>query len=189
MACKIGAYELLVFETDIRQKDGPWYFLLLVDDFSRVMWVYMLQKKEDAKVFFHKFVELVETQNDHKLKAIRSYRGGEFLSSDFGEIFDQKGITRYFTAPYSPQQNGVIERRNRTVMDMARSFLKSKMMSCKLWAEAVRHSVYILNRIQTKALDGMTPYEAWSGRKPSLEHMRIFGCIAHAKNYNQIEET
>lgn len=160
---------------------GNRYFLLLVDDFSRVIWVYMLKEKSGAKEAFQKFINLAENQIGHKIKGLRSDRGGEFLSSEFKTICEIRGITRYFTAPYSPQQNGVVEWSNRMVMDMARSLLKSKLMLCKFWAEAVRHTIYILNRVQTKALDGIMPYEAWSGRKPNLEHIRVFGCLAHAK--------
>lgn len=86
--------------------------------------------------------------------------------------------------PYTPRQNGVVERRNRTVLAMAKSLLKSKRMPTEFWGEAVKHSIYLLNHATTKAVAGMTPYEAWTGNKPHLEHLRIFGCIAHAKVLN-----
>ncbi|KAL8136100.1 hypothetical protein AgCh_010629 [Apium graveolens] len=91
------------------------------------------------------------------------------------------GIQRHYTAPYSPQQNGVAERRNRTVAAMARSLLKEKGMPLVFWGEAVWHAVYILNRLPTRALSKQTPYEAWKGKRPNLDHLRIFGCVGHMK--------
>ena len=85
------------------------------------------------------------------------------------------------TAPYTPQQNGVVERRNRTMMEMARSILKHMHMPNYLWGEAIRHSTYLLNRVATRALKEKTPYEGFRGRKPSVDHLRVFGCIAYAK--------
>ncbi|XP_066351663.1 uncharacterized protein [Miscanthus floridulus] len=91
------------------------------------------------------------------------------------------GIKHQFTAPYTPQQNGVVERKNRSVMEMARSLLKSMEIPGIFWAEAVRHSVYLLNRLPTKSMGYRTPYEGWNGRKPHLGHLRIFGCKGHVK--------
>ncbi|KAG6534156.1 hypothetical protein ZIOFF_008041 [Zingiber officinale] len=85
-------------------------------------------------------------------------------------------------APYTPQQNGVVERRNRTMMAMARSLLKGTHMPARFWGEVVRHVVYLLNRLPTKTLEECTPFEAWMGRKPHLAHLRVFGCVAYVKN-------
>ncbi|XP_066341363.1 uncharacterized protein [Miscanthus floridulus] len=90
-------------------------------------------------------------------------------------------IKHQFTAPYTPQQNGVVERKNRSVMEMARSLLKSMEIPGIFWAEAVRHSVYLLNRLPTKSMGYRTPYEGWNGRKPHLGHVRIFCCKGHVK--------
>ncbi|WVZ58507.1 hypothetical protein U9M48_008778 [Paspalum notatum var. saurae] len=84
--------------------------------------------------------------------------------------------------PYSPQQNGVVERRNQTMVGMARSMLKAKKMPSKFWGEAVSTAVFILSRAPTKSLKGMTPFEAWHGRKPDVAFMRTFRCIGHVKN-------
>lgn len=157
------------------------YFLLLVDDFSRVMWTYMLKSKDEAFGAFKKFKTFVEKESGDKIKTFRTDRGGEFMSKNFVEFCHEAGITRHFTAPYSPQQNGVVERRNRTVVAMTRSFLKEMNLPSNLWGEAVRHSVYILNRLPTRSLSNMTPYEAWSGDKPNVAHIRVFGCVAHMK--------
>jgi hypothetical protein len=84
--------------------------------------------------------------------------------------------------PYTPQQNGVVERRNQTVVGTARSMMKSKRLPGIFWAEAVATAVYVLNRLPTKGVAGMTPYEAWYGKKPVVHHLCTFGYIAHVKN-------
>lgn len=160
---------------------GNRYFLLLVDDFSRVMWLYLLKDKDEALGVFRKFRLLVENETGEKMKVLRTDRGGEFFSKQFEAYCDESGLRHHFTAPYSPQQNGVVERRNRTVVEMIRSMLSSMEIPKVLWGEAARHATYILNRVTTKALGDKTPYEVWSGRKPNLEHVRAFGCLAHAK--------
>ena len=91
------------------------------------------------------------------------------------------GIERQPSTPYTPEQNGVAERANRTIVEMARSMIHAQRLKLSFWAEAVTNAVYIRNRCPTRALVTMTPQEAWSGRKPCITHMRVFGCIAYAK--------
>lgn len=160
---------------------GNKYFFLLVDDYSRVMWVYMLKNKSEAFCAFKKFRAQVEDGLDKKIKVLRTDRGGEFMSKDFAAYCEETGIERHFTAPYTPQQNGVVERRNRTVVEMTRSYLKEMKMPSEMWGEAVRHSIYVLNRLPTRALSRQTPYEAWTGIKPNVSHIRVFGCLSHMK--------
>lgn len=160
---------------------GKRYFFLLVDDFSKFMWVYFLKSKDEAFGTFKNFQALVETSPGKRVKIFRTDRGGEFTSNEFKSYCEKAGIQRHYTAPYTPQQNGVVERRNRTVVEMARSCLKEMQMPAMLWGEAVRHSVYLLNRLPTRSLTGQTPYEAWFERKPNVSHVRVFGCKAHMK--------
>ncbi|KAI3802282.1 hypothetical protein L1987_30412 [Smallanthus sonchifolius] len=160
---------------------GNRYFMLIVDDFSRYMWVYLIKTKDEALSMFKCFKAQVEKESMNKVKMLRTDRGGEFNSQVFNEFCKQEGIQHQLTAPYSPQQNGAVERRNRTVLGMTRALLKSMNVPETLWGEAVRHSVYLLNRITTKAVKNMTPYEGWKGRKPTLRHLKVFGCVAHVK--------
>lgn len=160
---------------------GNRYFLLLVDDFSRMMWVFMLKRKTEALDAFKKFKALVEKKTAHGIQVLRTDRGGEFCSKEFLLFCELAGIMRHYTAPYSPQQNGVVERRNRTVVAMARSLLKERNIPAYFWGEAVRHAVYVLNRLPTRALSMQTPYESWTGNKPNLEYLRVFGCLSHMK--------
>ncbi|KAK1670210.1 hypothetical protein QYE76_058369 [Lolium multiflorum] len=160
---------------------GSKYFLLIVDDFSRYMWLEVLHSKDEAFRFFKKIKALAETDRGVKLRAFRTDRGGEFNSLEFTTFCEEAGIRRNTTAPYSPQQNGVVERRNQTVVEMARSLMKSMSVPATFWAEAVKTAVHILNRSPTRSLKGMTPYEAWRGKKPRVEYFRTFGCTTHFK--------
>jgi hypothetical protein len=160
---------------------GNKYFMLLVDDHSRWMHVYLLKSKDEACEKFVRYKAEVENFTGSRIEVLRSDRGGEFLAKVFAGVCEQAGIRRQLTAPFTPQQNGVVERRNRTVMEMARALLKSMKVPGRLWGEAVRHSVYLLNRLPTKILGDSTPFEIWNGRKPSLGHVRMFGCVAHAR--------
>jgi len=123
----------------------------------------------------------VETETGKKLRVLRTDCGGEFTSIEFGIYCTGHGVERHLTAPYSPQQNGVVERRNQTVVGMARSMLKAKRMPAAFWGEAVSTAVFILNRAPTKSLDGTTPFETWHGRKPDVSFLRTFGCVGHVK--------
>ncbi|CAB75469.1 copia-type reverse transcriptase-like protein [Arabidopsis thaliana] len=156
------------------------YFLLFIDDFSRKTWVYFLKEKSEVFEIFKKFKAHVEKESGLVIKTMRSDSGGEFTSKEFLKYCEDNGIRRQLTVPRSPQQNGVAERKNRTILEMARSMLKSKRLPKELWAEAVACAVYLLNRSPTKSVSGKTPQEAWSGRKPGVSHLRVFGSIAHA---------
>lgn len=160
---------------------GNKYFFLLVDDFSRMMWVYMLKSKDESFSSFKKFRALVEDGAEKKIRVFRTDRGGEFNSNEFKVYCEDNGIERHYTTPYTPQQNGVVERRNRTVVEMARCFLKEMSLPATLWGEAVRHSIYVLNRLPTRVLSTQTPYEAWTGNKPDLRYIRVFGCLTRMK--------
>lgn len=158
---------------------GNKYVFLLTDDFSRYSWVYFLSNKGDALERFKTFKRLAEKQFNHPLKTLRTDRGGEFISKDFWNYCNLNGIQRQLSAPYSPQQNGVAERKNRTVMEMARSMLKEMHVPTSLWAEAIATAVYILNRSPSSAVELQTPYEALKGEKPLVQHLRVFGCVTH----------
>jgi len=124
---------------------GKQYFLLVVDDHSRYMWVELLRTKDEAFAYFKKIKQQAELEHGKKLKGFRTDRGGEFNSTQFTLFCNETGIKHFTTTPYTPQQNGVVECRNQTIVEMARCQLKSKGMPCKFWGEAVVTAVYILN--------------------------------------------
>ena len=122
---------------------------------------------------------MVEKQSGHQIKILRSDRRGEYDSKEFNNFCKHHGIKRQFTARYTPQQNSVAERKNRTIMNMARSMLKEKHLPNEYWGEALACLVYILNRSPTKSVKSKVPQEAWSGRSCSVAHLRIFGCVVY----------
>ncbi|KAG7547574.1 Zinc finger CCHC-type superfamily [Arabidopsis suecica] len=160
---------------------GNRYIFVLIDDHSRYMWTFLLKEKNEAFNKFKIFKASIEQETGSTVKTFRTDRGGEFVSHEFNTFCDITGIKRHLTAPYSPQQNGVVERRNRTLMDMTRSLLKHMEIPNFLWGEAVRHSTYLINRVATRTLVEKTPYEALKNKKPNIEHLRVFGCICYAK--------
>jgi len=123
---------------------------------------------------------MVEKTTGRQIKSVRSDRGGEYTSTAFTRYCEEEGIRRFLTAPYSPQQNGVAERKNRTILDMVRSMLKSKNMPKEFWAEAVQCAVYVQNRCPHLKLGDQTPQEAWSEQKPTVSHLKVFGSVAYA---------
>ena len=157
------------------------YFLTFIDDFSRKTWIYFLKRKSEVFNCFKDFKAIVEKQSGYMIRTVRSDQGGEYTANDFEAYCTQQGIRHQTTPDYTPQLNGVAERKNRTILDMARSLLKAKKLPKQYWAEAVSCAVYLLNRCPTRSLQGVIPEEAWSGHKPSVTHLRVFGCVAYAK--------
>jgi len=123
-------------------------------------WVYFLKEKSEAFEVFKKFKTMVEKTTNICIKALLSNKGGEYMSNAFTNYCEEQGIKRFLTAPYSPQQNGVTERKKRTILDMARSMLKSENMPNKFCAEAVQCAVYVQNRYPHAKLMNLTPQEA-----------------------------
>ncbi|KAJ0801008.1 putative RNA-directed DNA polymerase [Helianthus annuus] len=122
----------------------------------------------------------VEKESDFEMKMLRTDMGGEFNSQAFDEFCQENGIRRQKTVPYTPQQNGVVDRRNRTVMGMTRAMLKAMEVPDMFWGEAVSHVVYVLNMVLTKAVKDATPFEKWKGKKPNTCYLRVFGCVGFA---------
>lgn len=157
------------------------YVFVLIDDHTRYMWTILLKEKSEAFEKFKCFKTRMEQERQTMVKTFRTDRGGEFISHEFQAYCDKNGIKRHLTAPYSPQQNGVVERCNRTLLEMTRSMLKHMHVPNYMWGEAIRHSTYLINRVATRSLDGITPYEALRGIKPNLAHLRVFGCVCYAR--------
>ena len=138
---------------------------------------------------FKTFKILAEQETHTTLKNLRTDRGGEFISRDFQEFCEKHGVKRSLTAPYSPQQNGVVERRNRTLLEMAWSILKHINLPNHLWGEAIRHTTYLINRVATRSLEGKTPYEALKSQKPNLSHQSVCMRMSRKKRDSRKEET
>jgi transposase InsO family protein len=138
---------------------GRHYFLLLVDDALRLMWVVLPTKVATADAIKH-VQAAAEKESGLKLQVLRTDNGGEFTAVEFAAYCANEGIQRHYSALYSPQQNDVVERRNQTMVATARALLKQRGMPAKFWGETVMTAVHLLNRSLTKSLEGKTPYEA-----------------------------
>lgn len=154
---------------------GSRYYVLFVDDYSRMVFVYFMKTKSEVFKFFKEFQSLVEKQTDRKIKILRTDNGGEYCSQDFERYLKQHGIIHQKSNAYTPQQNGVCERMNRSLVEKARCLIFDAGLHKKFWAEAINTSVYLRNRSVVTGLNNMTPYEAWTKKKPDLSHVRIFG--------------
>lgn len=160
---------------------GGRYMLLFIDDHTRWTSCFILSRKSEAMEKFQEWLALAEKTHSsagYKVKRFRSDGGGEFTSKTFAEYLKKEGIAKETTTPYTPQSNGVVERANRTIFGRARSMLDDAGLSKLYWAFAVEAAVYLKNRTPTRSVIGMTPFEAWHGIKPSVKHIRVFGCLA-----------
>ena len=160
---------------------GSSYFITFTDDYSRYCKIYFLRKKSEALEKFKEFKVAVEKETSLNVKALRADRGGEYMSEEFKQFLKECGIRSESTAAYSPQQNGVSERLNRTLVEAARSMISHAGLSKTYWAEAVATATYLRNRMVSTALkSGQTPYQLWHGKKPNLKHIRVFGCTVYS---------
>lgn len=163
-----------------RSLGGGEYFVTFVDDHTRHVWVYILKHKDEVFQRFREWKVLVEKSTGRHVKALRSDNGGEYISNEFTSYLTEEGIRHEETIPHTPEQNGVAERLNRTLIEGVRTMLADSKLPHRFWAEALSTMVYLRNRSPTKALEGITPYEAWSGTTPDVSFLRIFGCSAYA---------
>jgi hypothetical protein len=156
------------------------------------MYLYFLNDKAEALNAFKTYKVEVEKQNEKKIKIVRSDRGGEYygrytekgqMIGPFAQYLKEEGIVAQYTIFGTPQQNGVAERRNRTLMDMVRNMLSNSELPLFLWSEALKTTVYVLNWVPSKAVP-KTPFELWNGWKPSLNHLHIWGCPPEVRIYN-----
>ena len=162
----------------IHSRKGNRYILTFIDDFSMKTWLYFIADKTQTLDCFKKFRQLVETST-HKIGTLRSDRGGEYLSTTFNNYLAANGIQRQLTAGYSPHQNGVAKRKNRTLLEGIRSVVTGTKIPKALWKDLAYSVNYIQNRWPTKALKLKTPEEVFTGIKPHLGHLRVIGCLAY----------
>ncbi|GJX86668.1 retrotransposon protein, putative, ty1-copia subclass [Tanacetum coccineum] len=164
----------------IMSRQGASYFVTFTDDFSRYGYVYLLKHKHEVFETFKVFQKEVENQLGKTIKSLRSDRGGEYMSQEFLDHLKEHGIIAHRTPPYTPQHNGVSERRNRTLLDMVRSMMSQTTLPKSFWDYALESAARILNMVPTKKVD-KTPYEVWHGQAPKLSYLKVWGCEALVK--------
>ncbi|GKF01366.1 retrovirus-related pol polyprotein from transposon TNT 1-94 [Tanacetum coccineum] len=166
----------------IKSYRGNLYTLVVVDDYSRYTWRRFLKTKNKAFEKFEILSRKIQNQLGSSIIAIRTDHGREFDNEvQFGAYCDAQGITHNFSAPRTPQSNGVVERKNRTLQEMSRTMLNEQSILQKFWCNAIDTSTYILNRKLTRPI-----LEIFRGRKPSLEYFKVFGSkcfILNTKDY------
>src|ERR1044072_7930185 len=161
---------------------GKKYGLVIVDDYSRWTWVKFLRSKDESHSVFSIFCTQVQNEKNCKIVKVRSDHGGEFENKDFENLFDSNGISHDFSCPTTPQQNGVVERKNRTLQEMARTMIQETDMAKHFLAEAVNTTCYIQNRISIRPILNKTPYELWNNKKPNISYFHPFGCTCYVLN-------
>ncbi|KAK1653183.1 hypothetical protein QYE76_070988 [Lolium multiflorum] len=161
---------------------GSKYGLVIVDDYSRYSWVFLLKSKDETHREFITFAKKAQRMYESEIKAIRTDNGTEFKNYTMQEFVDDEGIKHEFSAPYTPQQNGVVERKNRTIIEMARTMLSEFNSPHNFWGEAISTAVHYSNRLFLRPLHNKTPYELLTGNKPNVMYIRVFGCKCLVKN-------
>jgi hypothetical protein len=159
---------------DVTSIHGRQYYILFVDDASRYTTVEFLKAKSQASDHVKAYLTYLQNRGRKPL-AIRVDRGKEFINENLKSWCHQQGIEINQTAPYSPSQNGVAERMNRTLVELARTMRAATSLPEYLWEEATAHAAYLRNRSYTSAVKGATPYQKWHGKRPNVAHLREFG--------------
>ncbi|XP_075104166.1 uncharacterized protein LOC142178474 [Nicotiana tabacum] len=155
------------------------YFITKVDDYSRSTWTHLLSSKCNVIDILKNFMSLVENQFGIKIKSIRSDNGLEFTSGEATKLFQSKGIIHQRTCPYTPQQNGVVERKHKYLLETARALLFQSKLPLRYWGECVLCATYIINRLPSNSINNKTPYELLYKRKPKYSHLKSFGCLCY----------
>nr|GEW18960.1 hypothetical protein [Tanacetum cinerariifolium] len=162
--------------TFVKSLNKKSYCLVVTDDYSRFTWVFFLATKDETSPILKTFITGLENQLSLKVKVIKSDNGTEFKNNDLNQFCGIKGIKRKFSVPRTPQQNGIAERKNKTLIEVARTMLANSLLPIPFWAEAVNTVCYVQNRVLVTKPHNKTLYELLHGRTPSISFMRPFGC-------------
>lgn len=198
-ACMYGKQTRIPFHSSLRGELGPGdliysdvcgpmsessvqgmrYFVLFKDAASSYLYVCFMRHKAEVLDHFKSFNAIVLNRFGHNVGILHSDNGTEYVNNNFKEFLNQNGIVHECTAPYTPQQNGRAERELRTIVESARTMLYGRSLPMKLWAEAVGCAVYLLNRTSSSQTPNISPIEIWSGEKPNIQHLKIFGSYGY----------
>ncbi|GJU01038.1 retrovirus-related pol polyprotein from transposon TNT 1-94 [Tanacetum coccineum] len=162
--------------------NGKKYILVIVDDYSRFTWVKFLASKDEAPDFIIKFLKMIQVRLNATVRNIRTDNGTEFVNQTLRDYYEQVGISHETSVARTPQQNGVVERRNRTLVEAARTMLIFAQAPLFLWAEAIATACYTQNRSIIRRRHGKTPYELLHDRKPDLSYLHVFGALCYPNN-------
>ncbi|GKA35291.1 putative ribonuclease H-like domain-containing protein [Tanacetum coccineum] len=162
--------------TSVKRINHASYCLVITDDCTRFSWLFVLTTKDETSGIFQNFIRQIKNQLNHRVKIIRSDNVTEFKNRDMLKFCGNKGIKQEYSNARTPQQNGVAERMNRTLIEAARTMLADSLLPTTFWAEAVSTACYIFNRVRVTKPQNKTPYELLFGHKPIISYIRPFGC-------------
>ncbi|KAK1412979.1 hypothetical protein QVD17_34637 [Tagetes erecta] len=168
----------------VTSREGYKYFLTIVDDYSRAVWIYLLKSKDEVFRYINRFFRLIATQFKQHIKVCRTDNGTEFVNKQLEHFFEQNGVIHQTSCAYTPQQNGIVERKHRHLLNTARSLMFQANLPLNMWNECVLTATYLINRLPSSVLDGKSPYELLFKSKPLLFHLRSFGCLCFCTNLN-----
>ncbi|KAE8688623.1 hypothetical protein F3Y22_tig00110962pilonHSYRG00058 [Hibiscus syriacus] len=175
-----------VWQAPVTSLGGAKYFVSFIDDYSRRCWVHPIKKKSDVFSTFKNFKARVELDSGNKIKCFRTDNGREYTSEEFDDFYRKECIKRQFTVVNTPQQNGVAERMNRTLLERTRAMLRDADLEKSFWAEAVNTACYLVNRAPSTAIELKTPMEMWTGKPVDYSNLHVFGSIVYVM-YNAQE--
>jgi hypothetical protein len=164
---------------------GYVYYVSFIDDYSHKTWVYFLKSKDEVFGKFKEFKALIDNLSERKIKILRIDNGGEYTSKEFVSFCRYVGIKRELNTPYNPQQNGVAERKNRTIMEAVKTLIHDHDLPMHLCEEAARTTMYVQNKLSRSALGFKTPEEMFYGKKPEVRHLKIFGFLVFVQIPNE----
>ncbi|GJX27330.1 retrovirus-related pol polyprotein from transposon TNT 1-94 [Tanacetum coccineum] len=159
--------------------NGKKYILVIVDDYSRYTWTLFLRSKDETPEVLKDFLTMIQRNLQAQVITVRTDRGTEFLNKTLHAYFKEEGIEHQTSTPRTPEQNGVVERRNRTLVEAARTMLSASKLPLSFWAEAVATACYTQNRSIIISTHGKMAYHLINDRKPSIKHLHIFGCTCY----------
>lgn len=161
---------------------GTNYMLTLVDDYTRVTWVYLLHHKSQVATTFSTFINMIQNQFETKVKKIRIDNGSEFVNNYFFTLLNKHGILHQRSTPYTPQQNGKVERKHIHLLQLVRSLMLQAALPKHLWPFSLLTATHIVNRLPTPILNWKSPYEMLYGKQPNYSLLKVFGCLCYAAN-------
>ncbi|KAL6277717.1 hypothetical protein ACE6H2_021318 [Prunus campanulata] len=163
---------------------GMRWFVTFIDDCTRITWIYLLKHKSDVSRIVKEFCTMVQTQFATTIKVLRSDNGSEYVNRDLAEFFISQGMIHQTSCPYTPQQNGVAERRNRQLLEVTRAFLIHHNVPKYLWGEALQSAMYVINRVPSSVLGFQTPLQVLQAKMKTMPPVtnlppKVFGCVAY----------
>nr|GFB40916.1 retrovirus-related Pol polyprotein from transposon TNT 1-94 [Tanacetum cinerariifolium] len=166
----------------VESVNGKKYILVLVDDYSRFTWVKFLRSKDETPMFIIKFLKMIQVRLNVPIRRIRTHNGTKFVNQTLQDYYEKVGISHETSVARSPQQNGVVERRNYTKIEAARTMLIYAQAPLFLWAEAVATVCFTQNRSIIRLRHGKTPYELLHNKLPDLSFFHVFGALCYPTN-------